>query len=119
MGVFSILEEFLDIFGGKKEVLWPFGGILGLLDAFWWDFQVFEGNMVGKWTNEPCNGVDEVVNHFWVLTDSMDRILMRIPCAEMWLRPAGEGEMYYQLNVFFPLPVACVSFVMCLIGFYG
>ena len=24
--------------------------------------------MVGKWTNEPCNGVDEVVNHFWVLT---------------------------------------------------
>ena len=29
---------------------------------------VFDGNMVGKWTNEPCNGVDEVVNHFWVLT---------------------------------------------------
>ena len=24
--------------------------------------------MVGKWTNEPCSGVDEVVNHFWVLT---------------------------------------------------
>ena len=24
--------------------------------------------MVGKWTNEPCNGVDEVVNTFWVLT---------------------------------------------------
>ena len=29
---------------------------------------VFDGNMVGKWTNEPCNGVDEVVNPFWVLT---------------------------------------------------
>ena len=28
----------------------------------------FDGNMVGKWTNEPCNGVDEVVNPFWVLT---------------------------------------------------
>ena len=25
--------------------------------------------MVGKWTNEPCSGVDEVVNTFWVLTD--------------------------------------------------
>ena len=24
--------------------------------------------MVGKWTNEPCNGVDEVVNPFWVIT---------------------------------------------------
>ena len=30
---------------------------------------VFDGDMVGKWKNEPCNGVDEVVNHFWVLTD--------------------------------------------------
>ena len=29
---------------------------------------VFDGDMVGKWTNEACNGVDEVVNHFWVLT---------------------------------------------------
>ena len=29
----------------------------------------FLGNMVGKWTNEPCSGVDEVVNHFLVLTD--------------------------------------------------
>ena len=35
---------------------------------------VFDGNMVGKWTNEPCNGVDEVVNHFWVLTVVMDEI---------------------------------------------
>ena len=32
---------------------------------------VFDGNMVGKWTNEPCNGVDEVVNPFWVLTLSV------------------------------------------------
>ena len=29
---------------------------------------VFDGDMVGKWTNEPCNGLDEVFNHFWVLT---------------------------------------------------
>ena len=29
---------------------------------------VFDGDIVGKWTNEPYNGVDEVVNHFWVLT---------------------------------------------------
>ena len=49
--------------------------------------------------------------------DSVGHVLMRIPYAEMWLRPAGEGEMYYQLNVFFLLPVACVSFVMCLLGF--
>ena len=47
----------------------------------------------------------------------MGCVLMRIPCAEMWLHPVGEGEMYYQLNVFFLLPVACVSFVMCLLGF--
>ena len=32
---------------------------------------VFDGDMVGKWTNEPCNGVDEVVNPFWVLTESI------------------------------------------------
>ena len=38
----------MDIFGGKKGV--------------------FKGNMVEKWTNEPCSGVDEVVNTFWVLT---------------------------------------------------
>ena len=53
-------------------VLWPFGGILGLLEAFLVVLWVFEGNMVGKWTNEPCSGVDEVVNTFWVLTVSMD-----------------------------------------------
>ena len=28
--------------------------------------------MVGKWTNEPCSGVDEVVNHFWVLTSARE-----------------------------------------------
>ena len=33
---------------------------------------VFDGDMVGKWTNDPCNGVDEVVNHFWVLTGTMN-----------------------------------------------
>ena len=27
--------------------------------------------MVEKWTNEPCSGVDEVVNTFWVLTESL------------------------------------------------
>ena len=35
---------------------------------------VFDGDMVGKWTNEPCNGVDEVVNHFWVLTHAQASI---------------------------------------------
>ena len=43
-------------------VLWPFGGFLVGFSGF------FKGNMVGKWTNEPCSGVDEVVNTFWVLT---------------------------------------------------
>ena len=60
-------------------VLWPFGGILGLLEAFLWDFQ---GNMVGEWTNEPYSGVDEAVNHFWVLTQSfsfMVETLLRYP----------------------------------------
>ena len=55
----------MDIFGGKRG-FWPFGGILGLLEAFYmvlWPFR-------GIWTNEPCSGVDEVVNHFWVLTGS-------------------------------------------------
>ena len=52
----------------EKRVLWPFGGVLGLLEAFQMVLWVFDGNMVGKWTNEPCNGVGEVVNPFWVLT---------------------------------------------------
>ena len=30
--------------------------------------------MVGKWRNEPCSGVDEVVNNFWVLTEVMAKI---------------------------------------------
>ena len=37
---------------------------------------VFDGDMVGKWTNEPCNEVDEVVNHFWVLTGSLIPVKM-------------------------------------------
>ena len=57
-GILGPLEAF-------QVVLWPFGGILGLLEAFQWDFQ---GNMVGKQTNEPCSEIDKVVNHFWVLT---------------------------------------------------
>ena len=69
-------------FGGFLEVLWPFGGILGLLEAFWWDFQVFEGNMVKKWTNEPCSGVDEVVNTFWVLTELQ----------QLGVKPFGSGQ---------------------------
>ena len=48
------------------------------------------------------------------MEDSVGRVL--IPCAEMWLRPAEEGKMHYQLNVIFSLPVARVSFVMCLLG---
>ena len=39
---------------------------------------VFDGDMVGKWTNEPCNGVDEVVNPFWVITDTQ-RDLVNTP----------------------------------------
>ena len=46
----------------------------------------------------------------------MGRVLTKIPYAEMWLHPADEGEMYYQLDVIFSLPVACVSFVICLLG---
>ena len=51
--------------------------------------------------------------------DSVGHVLMRIPCAEKWLRLPGEGEMYFLINVTSPLQVACVSFVMRLIGFYG
>ena len=32
--------------------------------------------MVEKWTNEPCSGVDEVVNTFWVLTLSKLRCMV-------------------------------------------
>ena len=39
---------------------------------------VFDGDMVGKWTNEPCNGVDEVVNPFWVLTFTQDLIISNL-----------------------------------------
>ena len=63
-GFLLFLEEFW-LFLEEKRGFWafwrhfrPFGGSL-------WDFQ---GNIVGKWTNEPCSEVDEVVNHFWVLT---------------------------------------------------
>ena len=38
---------------------------------------VFEENMVGKWTNESCSGVDEVVNTFWVLT-TLPGLLLRL-----------------------------------------
>ena len=64
-------------------VLWPFGGILGLLEAFWRDFQVFQGNMVGKRTNEPCSGVDEVLNTFWVLTPFKSRNIRRVSNKEV------------------------------------
>ena len=40
---------------------------------------VFDGDMVGKWTNEPCNGVDEVVNHFWVLTVTLLTLNKDVP----------------------------------------
>ena len=51
----------MDIFRGKE-------GFVAFLEAFCMVLWVFDGNMVGKWTNEPCNGVDEVVNPFWVIT---------------------------------------------------
>ena len=57
------MEEFW-IFLEEKRVLWPFGGILSLLEDFCMVLWVLDGNMVGKWTNEPCNGANEAVNHF-------------------------------------------------------
>ena len=57
----------MDIFGGKEGFM-----------AFWRHFKPFggflDGFMVGKCTNELCNGVDEVVNPFWVLTGMMDGV---------------------------------------------
>ena len=47
LGIFTILEKFW-IFLEEKRVFWPFGGILGLLEAFLVVLWVFEGNMVGK-----------------------------------------------------------------------
>ena len=47
----------MDIFGGKRLLEAFFDGFM----AF---FRIFNGNMVGKWTNEPCNGVGEVVSTF-------------------------------------------------------
>ena len=35
------------------------------------------------------------------IEDSMGRVLMKIPCAEVWLLPDEEDEMGYQPNVFF------------------
>ena len=34
--------------------------------------------MVCKWTNEPRSGVDEVVNHFWVLTIGQGKYAVEI-----------------------------------------
>ena len=67
----------MDIFRGKEGFM-AFGGFLNLLEAFCMVLWVFDGNMVGKWTNEPCNGVDEVVNPFWVLTEAPES--MRKAC---------------------------------------
>ena len=44
--------------------------------------------MVGKWTNEPCNGVDEVVNTFWVLTG---RFQIGTTTIMEKIRPAATG----------------------------
>ena len=41
---------------------------------------VFDGNMVGKWTNEPCNGADEAVNPFWVLTLGHNQLMKKLTC---------------------------------------
>ena len=35
------------------------------------------------------------------IEDSVGRVLIRIPCPEVWLLPAEEGEMGYQPNFFF------------------
>ena len=56
--------------GGFKGVEFDLARVKLVLDfGLFGGFLVgFSGNMVGKWTNEPRSGVDEVVNHFWVLT---------------------------------------------------
>ena len=46
---------------------------------------VFDGNMVGKWTNGTCNGVDEVVNPFWVLTRMMPNMLKDAIVSKEWV----------------------------------
>ena len=82
-GIFAILEEFWIFLEEKRgfrafwrhfQAFWRlFDGFVAFLEAFqafWRLFSgIFRGNMVGKWTNEPCSGVDEVVNTFWVLTN--------------------------------------------------
>ena len=51
---------------------------------------VFDGNMVGKWTNEPCNGADEAVNPFWVLTSPP-----RSAMAHMNVSPRASSILYH------------------------
>ena len=67
-GFFGLLEAFQAFW---RLFRW-FYGLLEVFQAFWRLFSgifgAFKGNMVGKQTNEPCSGVDEVVNTFWVLT---------------------------------------------------
>ena len=57
------------------DIFWRKRGFYGLLEAFLMVLWVFYGDMVGKWTNEPCNGVDEVVNHFLVLTHFVKKMM--------------------------------------------
>ena len=45
LDIFAFLEEFW-IFLAEKRVLWPFGGILSLLEAFYMVLWVFDGHMV-------------------------------------------------------------------------
>ena len=85
-----------------------------ILTAAYVDSAILRSHLFWFWLPKALVGSKGCVAGY--AEHSVGHILMRIPCAEMWLRPAGEGEMYYQLNVFFLLPVACVSFVMCLLG---
>ena len=81
------------------------------------DCAIFRSPLFCFWSPKTLVGSKgRAVGYAVFIEDSVGRVLMRIPCAEVWLLPTKEGEMGYQPNVFFSLPVACVSFAICLLG---
>ena len=65
--LFRVFSSFSSLFYIFSSLL----GIFAILEEFWIFLEekgVFKGNMVEKWTNEPCSGVYEAMNTFWVLT---------------------------------------------------
>ena len=49
--------------------------------------------------------------------NSMGHFLMRVHCAEKWIRLPGRSEMYCQINVIFRYKSHASPFVMRLLGF--